>query len=382
MSLPAKFPAMKASWYEGVSRTDMRIIDRYIIREILKVFSICLAGFILVFLLVELTDKIKYYFEFNPSGWLMLEYFLVKVPGYLFFAMPLSILMGGMLGLMLMARHFELIAMQANGLDALSIARPVLLVGAVASVLMFVANESVIPWSNRTSERIQNVEIAGKKDATLVKKDQIWIRTVDSIVHIGNFDQKKLTLDRVSMVLWDDRYNFSERIFADKARWWDNQWIFYGVNRTVRANDGDFRIDHLTSMVGPLKKTPSDFQEPERQAKEMNLTQLGDYIRELAAEGQQPTRYLVDWHDKIAFPFVCLIMAALSVPFAIKVNPRGGGVALGFAISLATGFSYWIVHTMFVALGHGGYIPPLAAAWAANVVFGLTGAILLLRACT
>jgi lipopolysaccharide export system permease protein len=359
----------------------MRIIDRYIIREILKVFSVCLSGFILVFLLVEITDKIKYYFAYNPPGWFMLEYFLAKIPGYLFYAMPLSILMGGMLGLLLMARHFELIAMQANGLDALSIARPVLIVGVTASVLMFVANESIIPWSNKTSERIQR-EIAGKKDTTLVKKDQIWIRTVDSIVHIGSFDQKKLILDRVSMVLWDSGYNFRERIFADKARWWDSHWIFYGVNRTFRASDGGFRVDHLTSMVGPLKKTPSDFQVPERPAKEMNLTQLGDYIRELIAEGQPPTRYLVDWHDKIAFPFVCLIMAALSVPFAIKVNPRGGGVALGFAVSLATGFSYWIVHTMFIALGHSGYIPPLAAAWAANVVFGLTGAIFLLRACT
>jgi lipopolysaccharide export system permease protein len=360
----------------------VRIIDKYVIREILKVFAICLAGFILVFLLVEITDKIKYYFEYNPSGWLMLLYFLVKIPGYLFFAIPLSILIGGMLGLMLMARHFELIAMQANGLDALSIARPVLMVGLAASALMFVANESIIPWSNKYSEYVQNVLIAGKKDTTLFKRDQLWIRTADSIVHIRNFNQDKLTLDRVSIVVWDNQYNFRERIFADKARWWDNQWIFYGVIRTIRDADGSFRVDHAPSMVGPLKKTPSDFQQPEPQVKEMTLSQLGDRIEELTQEGQEPTRYLVDWYDKTAFPLVCLIMAALSVPFSIKVDPRGGGVALGFVISLAIAFSYWIAHTMFIALGHGGYIPPVAAAWATNTIFGLTAAILLLKACT
>jgi lipopolysaccharide export LptBFGC system permease protein LptF len=42
-------------------------------------------------------------------------------------------------------------------------------------------------------------------------------------------------------------------------------------------------------------------------------------------------------------------------------------------------FGFWIVHTMFIALGHGGYIPPIAAAWAANVIFGLGSAILLLQ---
>jgi lipopolysaccharide export system permease protein len=75
-------------------------------------------------------------------------------------------------------------------------------------------------------------------------------------------------------------------------------------------------------------------------------------------------------------------MAGLSVPFAIKVSPRGGGVALGLAISIAVAFSFWIVHTMFMALGHGGYIPPLAAAWAANVIFGLTATILVLQSGT
>lgn len=341
-----------------------------------------MAGFILVFLLVEITDKIKYYFEYNPSGRHMLLYFLVKIPGYLFFAIPLSILIGGMIGLMLMARHFELIAMQANGLDALSIARPVLMVGLAASALMLLANESIIPWSNKYSEYIQNVLIAGKQDTTLFKRDQLWIRTADSIVHIRNFDQDKLTLDRVSIILWDGEYNFRERIFADKARWWDSQWILYGVSRTVRDSDGSFRVDHAPSMVGPLKKSPTDFQEPEVQVKEMTLSQLGERIEELAREGRQPTRYLVDWHDKTAFPLVCLIMAALSVPFAIKVNPRGGGVALGLVISLAIAFSYWIAHTMFIALGHGGYIPAIAAAWATNIIFGLTAAILLLQTCT
>jgi len=357
----------------------LKIIDCYITKEFLKVFSICVAGFTFVFLLIEITDKIKYYFEHNPSGWLMLKYFLVKMPGYLFFAMPLSILMGGMLSLLMMARHFEVIAMQANGIDALSIARPVLIIGCAASLLMFVLNETVIPWSNGYSEYIQDVEIAGKSDTTFFKSDQIWLRAPDSITHIRRLDRSKQSLERVSIIKWESDYSFAERIFADKAKWWNDHWILYGVNRTLRTPDGRFQVETLPSMTAPLKKSPEDFGRVERLAKEMNLTQLGDYIDQIAQEGQTPTRYLVDWHDKIAFPLVCLIMAALSVPFAIKVNPHGGGVAIGLALSIVVAFGFWIVHTMFVALGHGGYIPPIAAAWAANVVFGLGAVILLLQ---
>ncbi len=360
----------------------MRILSRYIISEFLKVFFICLTGFILVFLLVEITDKLKYYFEYNPTGGLMLKYFLVKIPGYLFFAMPLSILLGGMLSLLIMAKNSELIAMQANGIDALAIARPVLLVGLVASGLMLVANETIIPWSNRYAEYIQNVEIAHKPDTTYVKHNEIWMRSPDSLTHIKRFDKPRLALKGVTVIKFNRDYQFVERIFADQGKWWRDHWVLYGVNRTVRTSDDHFQVEAFPTMTAPFDKRPSDFEKVESSAKDMNLHQLGRYIRQMEDEGQTPTRPLVDWHDKLAFPFVCLIMACLSVPFAAKLNPRSGGVAVGMAVSLVIAFSYWIIHTFFIALGHGGYIPPIAAAWASNVIFGFAAVWLLLRAGT
>jgi lipopolysaccharide export LptBFGC system permease protein LptF len=57
-------------------------------------------------------------------------------------------------------------------------------------------------------------------------------------------------------------------------------------------------------------------------------------------------------------------------------------MALGLALSIMVAFSYWIVHTMFIALGHAGYIPPIGAAWAGNVIFGLFATIMLLHSGT
>jgi len=349
------------------------------VTEFLKVFGICVMGFVLVLLLVEITDKIKYYFEYNPPGWLMFKYFLVKIPGYMFYAIPMGILMGGMMSLLMMARNSEIIAMQANGIDALSVARPVLMVGFAASMLMLFADETVIPWSNRYSEHIQNVEIAGKPDTALFKSDEIWMRSPESITHAVKFDRATLTLEKLSIVSWDKNYVFAKRIYADKAVWRKDHWVLYGISKTVRTPAGQFLVESVPSLTGELDKAPADFARVEKLAKEMNLIQLSAYIDRLEEEGQTPTRYLVDWHDKIAFPFACLIMSALSVPFAIRVNPRGGGIAIGLAVSLAVAFGYWIVHALFVAIGHGGYIPPFAAAWGANVIFGLTAAMLLLH---
>jgi lipopolysaccharide export system permease protein len=350
--------------------------------EFLKVFVLCLMGFVLVMLLVEITDKIKLYFEHNPPAWLMIKYFLVKIPGYSFYAIPLSILMAGMMSLLMMARHSEIIAMQAKGVGALMVAKPVLLVGVAASIIMLVANETIIPWSNWYSEYIQDVEIAHKPDRAFFRSDEIWVRSPDSIVHVGKFDRDKWTLDRVTIDRWDENYDFTSRIYADKAKWWKDRWILYGVNRIVRSPDGRFHVDVLPSLTGVLDTSPSDFGRIERLTKEMNLVQLSTYINKLQEEGQGATRYIVDWHDKIAFPFACLIMAALSVPFAIRVNPRGGGIAIGFGVSLVVAFSYWIVHALCIALGHSGYVPPIASAWGPNVIFGLSAFMLMLHSDT
>ncbi|MFC1834820.1 LPS export ABC transporter permease LptG [Thermodesulfobacteriota bacterium] len=358
----------------------MRILDKYIISEFMKVFILCAAGFTLVFLLVEIPDKIKYYYQYKPPTWLMIKYFLVKTPGYLFYVIPLGILLGGMLSIFMLARNSEIIAMQANGVAALTIARPVLMAGLVASVLMFVANETVIPWSNWYSEYIQDCEIARKCDKTFFRGDEIWMRSPRSITNIRHFEKSDNTLENVTIVRWDDNYRFTERLNAAKAKWMGGGWTLFGVNVTRRTQDGGFTVAAVPVMPAVFDKPPEEFGRVERLAKEMNLTELGDYIEKLRGEGHQPTRYLVDWHDKIAFPWVCLIMAALSVPFAVKVGPRTGGVALGLSLSIAVAFSYWIVHTVFVALGHGGYVPAMAAAWATNVVFGLGCAILLLHA--
>ncbi len=360
----------------------MRILDRYIISEFLKVFALCLIGFVLLSLLIEITDKIKYYFKYNPPAWLMMKYFLVKIPGYLFFVLPLAVLMGAMLSLFMLARNSEIIAMQANGIDAISISRPVLIMGVIAGFIMFVTNETMIPWSNRYSEYIQDVEIAGQADRTFFKRDQIWMRSPGSITHIKKFVTANQTLEQITTVRWDDDYHFAERIHADKAKWWKDHWVLYGVNIARRSGDGRISAQNLPSMRGPFDKSPSDFGRVEHLAKEMNLVQLGAYINKIKEEGYLATRYIVDWHGKIAFPFVCLIMAALGVPFAVKANPRASGVAFGLAISVAVAFSFWIVHTLFIALGHGGYIPAIVAAWGATTIFGLSATMLLLHAGT
>jgi lipopolysaccharide export system permease protein len=82
-------------------------------------------------------------------------------------------------------------------------------------------------------------------------------------------------------------------------------------------------------------------------------------------------------HARLAIPFASVIMAFLGIPFALS-KKRGASLATGITISVAIGMSYHIIQAMLLAFGYSAVIPPVIAAWAPNLLFGLFGIWLLL----
>ena len=128
-----------------------------------------------------------------------------------------------------------------------------------------------------------------------------------------------------------------------------------------------------------LPDPPQDLQVMQKEPDELNFAKLRRHIRELTRKGIDASEYLVDLHLKLAVPFVPLVMVLIGVPLSTR-NPRRRTLATSIGVGLSVGFSYWVLLALAVSLGHGGAIPPLVAAWTANVVFGILGAFLFLGA--
>jgi lipopolysaccharide export system permease protein len=88
----------------------------------------------------------------------------------------------------------------------------------------------------------------------------------------------------------------------------------------------------------------------------------------------------LDYQKKFAFPLANVIAVLLCLPFALE--SRGGGLVLGFALSLGAALSYYGAFQISLALGASGILPVAVAAWLANVVFLGVGATLTARART
>jgi lipopolysaccharide export system permease protein len=111
----------------------------------------------------------------------------------------------------------------------------------------------------------------------------------------------------------------------------------------------------------------------------MNLLELRDYIRKVESEGYDATRYAVDYQAKLAFPFVCIIMALFATGLTLRTRIYES-VPMSIVYGLVSAFLYWVVYSFCLSLGKSGMLPPFIAAWVTNLIFVSIGSYALLEA--
>ena len=108
----------------------------------------------------------------------------------------------------------------------------------------------------------------------------------------------------------------------------------------------------------------------------MTYGQLKEYVAQLRIGGYNVMPYMVALQRKVAFPFVTVVMTLLAVPFAVTTGRRGALYGVGVGIVLA--ITYWLMLSVCAAIGAGGLLSPMLAAWTPNILFGAAAAYLIL----
>jgi len=144
-----------------------------------------------------------------------------------------------------------------------------------------------------------------------------------------------------------------------------------------RDKDGTYDLSRFERFDLKIPERPEDFVRQEIEPEEMGYQKLDRFAKRLRAEGYDATRYFVELHIKIAFPFVILIMALIGIPVALWKKEMGTPVAVSIGIALC--FVYLLVLGLSRTLGFAGILPPILAAWLANSLFLFFGVYLLIN---
>lgn len=355
----------------------MTIVQAYIVRMFFKYFGIVLGMVTVIYLAIDFFGRIDRLLALDLPPSDIIAYFLFKIPLIISQILPAALLLGVLIVFGLMTKNNEIIALKGGGISVLSLTRPMMVIGLILSLILFVFSEAVVPLSNSRVKEIIDPD-TGERRMVTSRERNIWIRGDRCITHIAYYHPDESAIYGVIVIYFDDSFAMKRRIDAQRGEFSDNGWILYDIMvQRFDDNEEPHAVSVHERLTVDLNFMPDDLLRVVAESDEMSFGALLDYIRKVEREGYDATRYRVDLHAKIAFPWVCLIMALVGSGIALREKTREGGLAAGFAYGIATAFLYWGSYSFCLSLGYGYLLPPPAAAWAANVLFiGVAGLLM------
>ena len=240
-------------------------------------------------------------------------------------------------------------------------------------------SEILVPMTISKANRIWDVEVKNRAEATS-SRTNIWMKGHRAIYNFEHFDFKKKSISGITLNYFDDQFRLVKRVIAREALYQQNHWVFHDVMEQVMDPASDkYSVSFYQERVEPLEFAPEDLKRVAKRSEEMNVMELYDYIHNVESEGYDATNYRVDFQAKFALPLVCVIMGIVATGIAVRQKSREG-LSVNIALGVSTIFLYWIVHSFCVSLGYGGMLPPVIAAWIADVIFLSLGLFIIMKA--
>jgi LPS export ABC transporter permease LptG len=324
-----------------------------------------------------LSDKL---FKGQTTGWMILTLLWFSTPQYLYYVIPLAVLIGTLVTIGTITKNSELVVMKACGISLYRVAAPLLVLAVVGSGALFLLEERVLALANRRAETLNNV-VRGRGPRSSDSLNRRWLVGRDSrIYHYVYFDRDVRALHSLSVYdLERQQRTIAGVTFAAQAtqmvRHEGDSVPWEARNGWVRRVLPQARFEKFDTR-GLRLESSRYFASEEPDAELMSYSELRDYVSALQAGGFNVVPHVVSLHRKLAFPFVTLVMTLIAVPFAVTMGRSGALYGIGAGIVLA--ILYWILISVFGAIGSAGLITPLLAAWAPNLLFASAAIYLVL----
>jgi len=353
------------------------ILDRYVAMTYLRLLglsALALGGLFYVSAFIDLSEKV-----FRGTGtWTMLgTFFVFTTPQYLYWIVPLAVLLASLVTVAILTKNSELVVMKACGISLYRFAVPMVAGAVAAGMLLFALEQTVLGPANRRAKAVRHV-LDGGSPETFDVLNRRWVVGNDgAIYHYGYFDPRLRRFTSLWVYEFDEGMRrMTQRTYAEQAQYADNAWnLEHGWARAFEAGGQAASFVQFASAQRAYEP-PEHFSTDPPDPEFMSFTQLQTYTEQLAQSGFDVVRQRVALYRKLSFPFVTIVMTLIAVPFAVTIGRSGAMAGIGVGIGIA--LAYWTTILFFAAMGSGGLLAPVLAAWAPNLLFGAGAAYLLL----
>ncbi|MCX5713333.1 MAG: LptF/LptG family permease [Candidatus Omnitrophica bacterium] len=346
----------------------MRILDRYILRNVLGIFFICLLTFLALYIVSDILTHLQDILKQKIGLDLLAKYCLSFMPVIFVQAAPFSCLLGVLYTFGKLNRNNEIIAMRASGLSVLQISRTLIIFGIITSLVIFWVKDRSVPQAMAESQKIRDIIDKGTKKGDELNRQTIINLSMyglkNRLYFVNKFHPGSSTMEGITILEHDEHQNIVKKIVANKGVYENGVWRFYQCITYDFDENGQVKDEpgYSEDEIMNITETPRDFLNQRQRPDYMTIAQIEDYIWKLSKSGATGVikNLKVDLYQRYTDPLTSFIITLLAIPFSLMVRRRGAGI-FSLGISIIIGFFYYVFNAVSVALGYGGYLPPLLA---------------------
>lgn len=359
----------------------MRLLDRYLLFQVLVPFLYCVGGFTAVFVLFDLTDTARTLFGPGGGPLAFLQFYWTQLPYLLMLCLPAALLLSAIFTLGRLSRSNELSAILGAGVGFIRMLAPILLLGVVVSAgATFLSYD----WATELDAQKQRIlkQVTGQELPSLSMRAHLFRNRQDHRTwFIEDLPLNSNEMRGVEITQQREDGKLTWKIYAGRAIYepLGKQWRFLDVKLVrYRPEDGIvIQQRHLPAyMTEGWSETAWRLVSSAYRARYLGSTNLQRYLHENA---DFPDHQLAPFRTYLAYrwaqPWSCFVAILIAAPLGVVRGRRGMFGNLGLALILF--FAHVMLTTVFLALGEGARIPPWLAAWGPNLLIGGIGAVLL-----
>jgi lipopolysaccharide export system permease protein len=358
----------------------MRRLDRYVVRHFLLAYFYCIAGFISIWFIFDVSDNISTFLDQRISRLLILQYYLTQVPQILVILLPVALLLALLFCLGRMSRSNEIVSMLTSGVSLPRILAPLLVIGLLTTAASTALNYSLAPHGEYAHKRL--LEDPQSRRQQLGLTAQIFRNRTDNRTwFIQQFLPGENLFNTLHIVQQDANDNIVKTYIATRAIYQPetHAWEFQQLKIVHYDEAGNVTqtIPYTESLViTDWSETPFRLSSANLRAEHLSVPELRDYLQ---FNSDFPPALLAPFAThleyRIALPWTCAVVAVIAASLGVGYSRRGILSSVAAAILLVFAMNF-VIH-LFLALGEGARIPTWAAAWTPNIIFGLIGLVLL-----
>lgn len=332
-------------------------IDRYIFKTVFSSFLIVSLIFCILFFIFTYLAQVSN----NDAGASNIELIITTIyqlPGILYTLLPACAMVGALMGLSLLANNSEIIVLRSFGRSTAQIAKGVVLVGIIGSIVTMIFGGYIAPVLQKLAD----------SNTVAYNTHDLWLKTPDGFMNISNIDPNEGKAYDIRKFITKDN-QVQEVRYAEKAEYVNDATAnVFNVSVVTFPNKDVKHIDVKENVYKAIWSNPIPISVAKvitiNDNNYLNFTQLTRYM---LSNSQAKDSISLKFWQEIFQPLALMVLILLSVPLSIG-STRSSTLILKLLLGAFFGFAFFIINQIFGPIALILHLPTILGAAGPTVI--------------